>query len=348
MTQQTILVIEDQEDVRENIVELLELSNYKTLEAPNGKEGVKMALDSQPDLILCDIMMPEMDGYEVLYLVMKNPATSGVPFIFLTAKAEKEDFRKGMNLGADDYITKPFEEMELLGAIERRLSKYSGLKSSLTEDEFLSAASKYKNLEAILENRKTRKFKKKDIIFREGDFASYAYMILSGKVKTYKINVDGKEFIHDVMTNGNWLGEKALIQDTDRTEFAMALEDTELALIPRQDFQDLVFRNREVAEQFIKRLSNNLMDKERDLMDMAYNTVRKRTADTLMKLFEKYKNEGAPVSFKISRSDLAGMIGTASESAIRILSEFKQDGLIEVDSSRIIILKPEELGNVRY
>jgi len=86
-----------------------------------------MALDSPPDLILCDIMMPEMDGYEVLYLLSKNPETTSLPFIFLTAKAEKTDFRKGMNMGADDYITKPYEEMELLGAIERRLKKYEEL-----------------------------------------------------------------------------------------------------------------------------------------------------------------------------------------------------------------------------
>ena len=107
-----ILVIEDQEDVRENIAELLDLSNYEPVIASNGKEGVKKALEIKPDLILCDIMMPEMDGYEVLYLIGKNPEIASIPFIFLTAKSEKNDFRKGMNLGADDYITKPFEEME--------------------------------------------------------------------------------------------------------------------------------------------------------------------------------------------------------------------------------------------
>lgn len=348
MNQKTILVIEDQDDVRENIVELLDLSNYKVLDAPNGKAGVKSALEHVPDLILCDIMMPEMDGYEVLYLLMKNPSTSSIPFIFLTAKAEKEDFRKGMNLGADDYITKPFEEMELLGAIERRLTKYDGLKNSQNNEQLLQAASKYPNLESILENQKTRKFKKKDIIYREGDYASYAYMIRSGKVKTYKINVDGKEFIHDVLTNGAFLGEKALIKDTDRTEFAMAMEETELVLIPRQDFQDLLFQNREVSGRFIKMLSENLVEREKELMDMAYNTVRKRTADALMKLYEKYREENDPVSFKVARADLAGMVGTAPESVIRILSELKQDGLIEIDSSQITVLKPDQISKIKF
>jgi CRP-like cAMP-binding protein/CheY-like chemotaxis protein len=348
MSQHTILVIEDQDDVRENIVELLELSHYKVFSAPNGKAGVKMALETIPDLILCDIMMPEMDGYEVLYLVMKNPATSGLPFIFLTAKAEKEDFRKGMNMGADDYITKPYEEMELLRAIERRLEKYVGLKKSTNTEEFMHAAGKYRNIQAALENQKTRKFKKKDIIFREGDYASYSYLIKSGKVKTYKINTDGKEFIHDILVTGSFLGEKALIQDSDRTEFAMAMEETELALIPRQEFQELIFQNREVAGQFIRLLSQNLAERERELMDMAYNTVRKRTADTLVKLYEKYKSETGTTSFKIARADLAGMVGTAPESVIRILSEFKQDGLIEVDSSEISIIDVEKIAQIKY
>lgn len=348
MSQKTILVIEDQEDVRENIVELLDLSNYKTLSASNGKEGIKLALDEIPDLILCDIMMPEMDGYEVLYLAMKNPSIASVPFIFLTAKAEKEDFRKGMNLGADDYIVKPYKEIELLGAIERRLEKYSGLIQSQGVDEFSQAASKYPSLESTLEERKVRKYKKKDIIYREGDFASYAYYILSGKVKTYKINVDGKEFIHDVLNPDNYLGEKALIQDSDRTEFAMALEDTELALIPRQEFQELIFQNREVSASFIKRLSSNLAEREKELMDLAYNTVRKRTADSLFKLYEKYKSEEKVTSFKVMRSDLAAMVGTAAESVIRILSDLKQEGLIEIDSSEIKIIKPEELNSIRF
>ncbi|MCB0644427.1 MAG: response regulator, partial [Phaeodactylibacter sp.] len=94
-----ILVIEDNEDVRENLEEILELSNYEVYLAENGKKGVELALTHQPDLILCDVMMPELDGYGVLHILGKKPATSDIPFIFLTAKAEKSDFRKGMNLG---------------------------------------------------------------------------------------------------------------------------------------------------------------------------------------------------------------------------------------------------------
>lgn len=348
MSKKRILVIEDQEDVRENITELLELSNYEVLNASNGKEGVKKALDSPPDLILCDIMMPEMDGYEVLYLITKNPSTASLPFIFLTAKTEKADFRKGMNMGADDYITKPFEEMELLGAIERRLEKYEGLSKAVDVEELIERASKHHNLADLEKERKTRVFKKKDIIYREGDFGSYVYKIINGKVKTYRINEDGKEFIHDLLKEGDFLGERALIQDNTRTEFAEALEETELLLIPKDDFQELIFKNREVSSQFIKILSKNLSQREHELMEMAYNTVRKRTADSLMKLYETYAGNDKVVSFEISRADLAGMVGTATESVIRILSEFKKDQWIEINGSSISILEPEKIQAVKF
>jgi len=339
-----ILIIEDQLEVRENIEELLLLSHYDPITAPNGKEGVKIALEHKPDLILCDIMMPEMDGYEVLYLIGKNPEIASTPFIFLTAKAEKTDFRKGMNMGADDYITKPFEEMELLGAIERRLEKFSRLSSNESLQEFVARAKEYHELKDLENSGKTRSFKRKDIIYRHGDFASYAYKIKKGKVKTYQINPDGKEFILDVLSDGDFLGENALIQDTERTEFAQALEETELILVPRKDFQDLIFQNREVSGQFIKMLSKNLLEKEHGLVEMAYDTVRKRTADALMKLFNKYEED----HFDVSRSDLASMVGTATESVIRILSEFKKDGFIKIEGSTIHVLHPEKLSAVRF
>ncbi len=348
MSKHRVLVIEDQDDVRENIVELLELSNYNVSSAPNGKEGVKSALASPPDLILCDIMMPEMDGYEVLYLLSKNPETASLPFIFLTAKAEKSDFRKGMNMGADDYITKPFEEMELLGAIERRLRKYEELSSISGMDQLVEHAAKYQNIQDLEKERKVQTFKKKEIIYREGDYGNFVYKILKGKVKTYHINKDGKEFIHDLRKEGNFLGEQSIIQDTARTEFAEALDDTEMMLIPKDDFQELIFKNREVSGQFIKMLSNNLSQREKELMEMAYNTVRKRTADSLIKLYETYQGDQINVTVDVSRADLAGMVGTATESVIRILSEFKKDKWIEINGSAISILEPEKIKGVKY
>jgi DNA-binding response OmpR family regulator len=127
MPKTKILLIEDDNVMRENTVELLQLSHYDVAWAENGKMGIKRALSFQPDLIICDIMMPELDGYSVLHLLSKETATAGIPFIFLTAKSKMSDMRLGMNMGADDYITKPFQDIELLHAIESRLERHKNL-----------------------------------------------------------------------------------------------------------------------------------------------------------------------------------------------------------------------------
>jgi CheY-like chemotaxis protein len=130
-----ILVIDDNTDIRENTAEILTLAGYETNTAENGKRGVEIAIKEKPDLIVCDIMMPELDGYGVLHMLRKNPETEHIPFIFLTAKAERSDFRKGMEMGADDYITKPFDDLELLKAVEIRLKKISILQSQYEAGE---------------------------------------------------------------------------------------------------------------------------------------------------------------------------------------------------------------------
>lgn len=346
-----ILVIEDHPDVRENIEEILELASYDVVTAENGKIGVKMAKEELPDLIVCDIMMPELDGYEVLYLLGKNQETAGIPFIFLTAKAEKEDFRKGMNLGADDYLVKPFEEMDLLNTIEKRLKRVEELRGLQAKnvDQFVNEISAQFPKAKLTEGRGIRAFKKGASIYNEGDFPSYLYQIKSGKVKTFKINSDGKELITAILSDGDFLGVVPLIRDSNHSEFAEVMEECELISIPRLDFQALVFQNKEISGQFIKLLSMDLEEKEKELMAMAYDTVRKRTADALVKLYDAYKSEGQrPVKFSIHRDDLASIIGTATESAIRMLSEFRKEGWIKIEGGKIEILDIDKLRGVKY
>jgi two-component system, sensor histidine kinase and response regulator len=120
----TILVIEDEQTIRENIVETLELYNFKVLGASNGTEGIQLARKYLPDLIICDIMMPELNGYVVLLDLRNEPATAAIPFMFLTAKADRTAVRQGMDLGADDYLTKPFTTAELIAAVHARLKRH--------------------------------------------------------------------------------------------------------------------------------------------------------------------------------------------------------------------------------
>lgn len=118
-----ILVIEDEKNIRENIQELLEAKGYTVRTAAHGKQGVLDAIDFRPNLIVCDVMMPKMDGFKVLEYIRKTSIVQNTPFIFLTARVDKTDIRQGMDLGADDYITKPFTSKELLKAIETRLKR---------------------------------------------------------------------------------------------------------------------------------------------------------------------------------------------------------------------------------
>lgn len=118
-----ILIIEDEPEMRRNLATILRLEGYQQLTADNGRRGVELALEQAPDLILCDVMMPELDGYGVLQALRENPDTEATPFIFLTAKGEKPDIRAGMNLGADDYLTKPVAKADLLNAIASRLKR---------------------------------------------------------------------------------------------------------------------------------------------------------------------------------------------------------------------------------
>ena len=123
----TILAIEDESSILNNILETLEIGGFNAKGAQSGLNGITLAQEILPDLIICDIMMPELDGYGVLMKIRDNPLTATIPFIFLTARAEKSDMRKGMQIGADDYITKPFTPQELLAAVDARLERQASL-----------------------------------------------------------------------------------------------------------------------------------------------------------------------------------------------------------------------------
>src|SRR5881296_2166865 len=118
-----ILVIEDEPEMRRNITTLLRYHDYEPIAAENGRQGIETARREKPDLILCDVMMPELDGHAVLQALKSEASLARIPFIFLTAKGEKDDLRSGMNLGADDYLTKPVANADLVQAIEARLRR---------------------------------------------------------------------------------------------------------------------------------------------------------------------------------------------------------------------------------
>lgn len=344
-----ILLIEDNEDIRMNTAEILELSSYKVITAENGKIGVEKAIEHMPDLIICDIMMPVLDGYGVLHAVHRNEAIKNTPFIFLTAKTERSDFRKGMEMGADDYITKPFSGTELLNAVDGRLKKIELLKHDLNPNmeglyHLMQTSLGANALEALAKDRNTNKFKKKQVIYSEGNHPNRLYYVLKGKVKAYKVNDDGKELVTSLFSPGDFLGHIALLEEKPYTDTAVALEETELAEIPKEDFEELIYNNREIAQKFIRMLAKNISAKENQLLGLAYNSLRKKVAEALVLLQEKYQEDrDEKFVIKINRESLASIAGTATESLIRTLGDFRNEKLIELKGSSIIIINMKKL-----
>ena len=348
---QKILLIEDNDDIRNNTAEILELSSYQVITAENGKIGVEKALAHQPDLIICDIMMPVLDGYGVLHAIHKNDAIKNTPFIFLTAKTERSDFRKGMELGADDYITKPFDGTELLNAVDSRLKKLALLKKDLAPgleglDSLLEASFGKNVLQIFTEGRNTNLLKKKQTVYSEGNHPVRLYYIIKGKVKTYRTNDDGKELATDIYVPGDFIGYVALLEGGVYKDTAEALEDTEIAIIPKEDFEELVNNNKEVSQKFIRLLAKNISEKENQLLGLAYNSLRKKVAEAIVKLQQKYQAGDEAFVIDISRESLATIAGTATESLIRTLSDFKSEKMIDIQNGAIKILDAKKLASL--
>ena len=346
----TILLIEDDEIIRENTAELLELAGFTVLTAENGQLGVAQALATKPDLVVCDIMMPELDGYGVLQIFNQNAQLAGVPFIFLTAKTERSDLRRGMELGADDYLTKPFDRAELLSAITGRLNRFEHLKPDYDATAqglggFLDAAQAVGGLESLTLDRKVHTVRKKQDVYREGDEPTRVYFVQAGRVKTVKTTEGDKALITGLYGPGEFFGYLALLNQTPHADSAVAVEDSELVFIPKADFTQLLERNPEVSQQFMRLLAGRVSERETQLLTMAYSSIRRRVADTLLQLHEQ---AGPGGSIQVSRDDVAAMVGTASESLIRTLSEFKQDGLVELTPKTIRVLAPEKLRRAHW
>ncbi|MFN7325720.1 MAG: response regulator [Chitinophagales bacterium] len=341
-----VLIIEDNNDVRENLKEILMLSNYHVVEAENGKVGVEVAFAEHPDIILCDIMMPELDGYGVLHILSRDQRTADIPFLFLTAKAEKEDFRKGMTLGADDYITKPFDDVALLATVESRLKKSERLRKASSQQSgsleyFIDEARALEAIRHLSENREVRHFRKKDIIFKEGEHPRWLYYVESGMVKIYKTSDDGRELIVRMAQPGDFLGFLALFQDALYPESAAAVEDCAIKLVPRADFAALVFGNRDVNIRFIKMLASHVAEREQQLIELAYHSVRRRVSTALVHLYDQLQG---PI--QLLREDLAALAGTAKETLIRTLTDFKNEGIIDIHDGVITVIKIDRLRNM--
>lgn len=346
-----IVLVEDNNEIRENTSEILEMANYHVASASNGKEGYELAVKEKPDLIVCDIMMPVLDGYGLLHLINKNENLKNTPFIFLTAKTERSDFRKGMEMGADDYITKPFTDIELLNAIESRLQKAKAQNARMSAakglEDFFEEIKNEDALDKLTDSKIINHYKKKQRVYSEGNHPHSLYYLSSGKIRTYKINELGKELTTSLYNAGDFFGYNALLENSVYKETAETLEESEINVIGREDFEILINNNKKVAQKFIKLLAHDVAEKEEQLLSLAYNSLRKRVADAILNLSRKYKKEDASdFMIHISREDLAHIAGTTTESLIRTLSDFRNEKLIEAEAGYVKVLNEKKLKDM--
>ncbi len=191
-------------------------------------------------------------------------------------------------------------------------------------------------------------FKKKELLFNEGGLPNYLYFVTKGKIKTFKEHEYGKELVTHLYKEGEFLGYVALLENSIFTESAEAMEDSEICLIPKEDFFSLLYNNGSVMKKFVKMLSADILEKEEQLINLAYSSVRKRVANALVTLYEKFsQNKEEKFSMSISREDLANIVGTATESLIRTLSDFKEEKLVEIKGSNISVVDIEKLRRLK-
>jgi len=349
----SILVIENECEVRQQVSDLLELAGYHVHSTASGMEGLSIAKKHKPDLIVCDVVIPDLDGYGILRAIQNIPELVSSQFVFLTSKVGPADFRLGMDLGADDYLTKPFSGDDLLKVVQHRLRKASLLKDNHKNTlqgltGFFSDLKDNKELLTLANQKTMKRMRKREIVFAEGDLPNYLFFIVTGKVKLFKMNDYGKEYIVDIRGEGEFFGYNAILGDNPYKNSCMTLENTELSLIPKSDFLELLVSNTQISLKFIKFVSNSLSEAENKLLHLAYNSARKRVAEALLFVHHKFSSDGdQDSSFNLLRENLSAIAGISPESVSRNLTNFRDEGLIETNNGSIKILSLKKLELIK-
>lgn len=341
-----ILVLEADHDVRHNLVEILTLAGYEVEASSDGREGVKKTMQIMPDLIICNMLLPALSGYQILEVIRKSNITQDIPFIFIVDSTVPEDIRKGMSMGADDFLTRPLDSVDLLNAISTRLLKSRKRVMGLEDRQgILDEARGLEVLHKLGQGKEVRKYLPREKIFTEGDVPRYLYVVKKGRVEITKSNNYHKELVLDVFDPGDFFGYEDLVFDLPHRDSALAMTDTSVLLVPRKDFLETLLANLQFSALIIKHLAAAIERKEQRMLSIAYDSVRKRIAAALIRLGPQGKNSGEGV--KVFRQDLSNMVGTAKESVSRTLSEFRKEHLIDIRNGKITILNLEGLANLQ-
>ncbi len=349
-----ILLIDDDPELRQLTSQLLSHEGYRVVEAENGKRALELVVQRPPDLVLCDVKMPEMDGFGVLHELGRNPRTADIPFIFISGKVERADVRRGMDQGADDYLTKPFQASELLDAVEGRLKRSEMFRRPFAEgveglDQFLDLARGLEVLKDLGKHHEPSLLVEQEPLYRQGDMLDHVTYIASGKIRTFNVNRDGKELTLGLHGPGDFIGFFSVLDKGIAKETAEALEPSKVVRIPKEELFALLFRDHDVSACFIKMLSHDVEDMKGRMLQLAYASIRQRVAQSLLRIHDRFAIENDPsLGVRITREDLASVVGTATESLIRSLSDLKEERLISVNGRDIRILNKPGLEKLAH
>ncbi|MFW6222628.1 MAG: response regulator [Bacteroidota bacterium] len=338
-----ILIIEDDPVLSNNIQELLSLAGYLPTVVDNGKKGLQLVDMIAPHLVLCDIIMPDTDGLSILDFLRNKPETMHLPFIIITAKTGNDIFREAMEKGADDFLFKPFKDIELLNAIERRLRKFEEIVPQ--EALHLAGISSLKGngppLHNIFEQAEESIYIKGESIYRQDQPAEYVYFILKGAVRIYRYNYTGKIFNTDLYFKNQIFGYKAVIEDRFRQQNAEALENSRIKKLPASVFKEALINDKAFFNYIMHLISVTLSNKEQDIIHIAYDSVTFRLGKKLLEL-----QALAPQDYlDLPRAVLAQTIGTSPETLARTVRELKDMQLIKTKGKKILI---PDLQRFRY
>ncbi|TDQ76385.1 response regulator [Sphingobacterium yanglingense] len=333
-----ILIIENDPDLLGKYSDILRNSGYEVTAALNSKLGINLAISKLPSLILCNTVLSDIDGFGVLSVLSRNPSTTKIPFVFLNALSTPDIVKKGIACGADDFVTKPFQGGQLVRSVEARINKNKNQTSLPISEVDNIHPHNGKGLEKLIDlisQCKIRHIKKKQMLYYESDHSQWLYLLIEGCIKTLKLTDDGRQMITGLYKPKSFIGLDTLLLDDPWLESAEATQNSSLYFISKSAIIDLLNEHVELNQHFIKILSANLHEKEDQLIELAYESVRKRLAQVLVRL----NKDAVPIDqLDICRDELAGLAGIAIETVSRILTDFKERGLIERNGSQIQII----------
>lgn len=331
-----ILLIDSDPDERLMMTEILEIGGYKVEHARQGREGLRKAEIIKPDVVISRIKLKGGDGFSILYSMRQDKSLEEIPFIMIAESNTREDRRRAMEMGADDFISKPASGPEILRAIETQIFRYSQLKKKFSEKSEEEKDRLYHNepwVRLLIQDRKIQHYRGGDQIYRNGNYPGYVYYLLEGQVKLYYLTEKGKELTTDVVSSGELFGYEPVIANREYNQNSMALINSKIVRISSDEFISMLQGDASLAYGLLRVISSRVPGKERDMVSLAYDTVKARISLKLLYLSRKLRTN----RIKISRKDLASLTGTSMETVVRALSELKDNGIIELDEHRIIL-----------